>query len=149
MQHHREIQLSILTILVLFLDLTTKHLAQTFLTTPVEILPILQLQLSKNANLAFGIPFPRILTILLSIAAIIFFGNLFVKNVRKESKIGLIAFALILGGALGNLSERIWCGEVIDFISLLSIPNFNLADSALTIGVSLLILFHSKIFKSI
>jgi signal peptidase II len=133
----------------LFLDIFTKFLAKKFLTNPIEILPILWLEFTENSQLAFGIPFPRVLTILLSIAAIIFFLNLFVKNVQKESKIGLIAFALILGGALGNLGERILFGKVIDFISLLDIPNFNLADTALTIGIILLIIFHPKIFNKV
>ena len=58
-------------------------------------------------------------------------------------------FALLLGGAFGNLTERIFFKKVTDFISLSIIPNFNLADAALTIGVALLIIFHSKIFKKI
>jgi signal peptidase II len=54
-----------------------------------------------------------------------------------------------LGGAIGNLGERIFFGQVTDFIALLTIPNFNLADTALTIGVILLIIFHSKIFTKV
>ena len=106
---------------------------------------ILKLEFVENHNLAFGIPFPKILTILLSILVIIFFGNFFLKNVNEKSKLGLLAFALILGGALGNLGERILFGKVTDFIALLGIPNFNLADAALTIGVILIILFHRRI----
>jgi signal peptidase II len=134
---------------IVFFDVVSKYLVQKFLFTPVEVLPILKLELTKNPNLAFGIPFPRVLTILLSVLAIIFFGNLFVKNVKKNSKIGLAAFGLILGGAIGNLGERIFFGQVTDFIALLTIPNFNLADTALTIGVILLIIFHSKIFTKV
>ncbi|MFH1546532.1 MAG: signal peptidase II, partial [Patescibacteria group bacterium] len=40
-------------------------------------------------------------------------------------------------------------GRVTDFISLSIIPNFNLADAALTIGITLLIIFHRRIFKKI
>lgn len=134
---------------IVFLDVVSKYLIRKLLLTPTEILPILKLEFTENPNLAFGIPFPRILTILLSILAIIFFGNLFVKNVQKNSKIGTVAFGLILGGAIGNLGERIIFGQVTDFIALLTIPNFNLADTALTIGVILLIIFHSKIFKQV
>ena len=135
--------------LVTFFDVFSKFLAQKFLAKSIEILPILKLELAENSQLAFGIPFPRILIILLSIAAIIFFGNLFAKSVQKESKLGTITFALILGGALGNLGERILFGKVTDFISFLIIPNFNLADASLTIGVTLIILFHYKIFTKI
>ncbi|MCK5472357.1 signal peptidase II [Candidatus Gracilibacteria bacterium] len=137
--------------LIAFFDFFTKFLAQSSLTPaqPIKILPFLKLELTQNSSLAFGIPFPRGLIILLSVAAIIFLGNLFVKNVKKESKIGIVAFALLLGGAFGNLMERILFGKVTDFISLSIIPNFNFADTALTIGVALLIIFHHRVFEKI
>ncbi|MFH1546322.1 MAG: signal peptidase II [Patescibacteria group bacterium] len=137
--------------LVASFDFFVKFLAQKFLVPaqPIEIFPFLKLEFTQNSNLAFGIPFPRSLVILLSVAAIIFLGNLFVKNMKKESKIGVVAFALLLGGAFGNLTERIFFGRVTDFISLSIIPNFNLADAALTIGITLLIIFHRRIFKKI
>jgi len=137
--------------LIALLDFFGKFLAQSFLipAQPIKILPFLKLELTQNSNLAFGIPFPRGLIILLSVAAIIFLGNLFVKNVKKKSKIGMVAFALLLGGAFGNLMERILFGKVTDFISLSIIPNFNFADAALTIGVALLIIFHHRIFEKI
>ncbi len=119
---------------------------QKYLVAPIELLPFLKFELTENTRLAFGIDFPRVLIILLSIFAIAFLGNIFVKNVRKHSKIGRVAFVLIFGGALGNLGERIVFGRVTDFVALSIIPNFNLADAALTIGVAILILGNSKIF---
>ena len=50
------------------------------------------------------------------------------------------AFALILGGAVGNLIDRLWHGHVVDFIDVRVWPVFNIADSAITIGVVLLLL---------
>lgn len=131
---------------ILFFDIFTKICVQKNLLTPIEILPFLKLEFAENSNLAFGIEFPRILIILLSIFALFLIGNIFVKNVRKSSKIGVFAFALIFGGAIGNLSERIIFGRVTDFVALSIIPNFNLADAALTTGVAILVLFYSKIF---
>lgn len=131
---------------ILFFDILTKFFAQKYIVAPIELLPFLKLELTENVNLAFGIHFPRVLIILLSIFAIAFLGNIFVKNVRKHSKIGLVAFILIFGGAFGNLSERIIFGRVTDFVVLSIIPNFNLADSALTIGVAILIFFSRQIF---
>ena len=50
-----------------------------------------------------------------------------------------VALSLILGGAMGNLIDRVWFGSVIDFIDLRVWPVFNLADSAITVGVILLL----------
>ena len=131
----------------IFVDLLTKFFVQNYLLTPLKIFPFLSLKLTENPNLAFGIAFPRFLIIAFSIFALLLIGNIFVKNVRKNSKIGALAFALIFGGAITNLGERIFLGHVTDFISLSIIPNFNVADTALTFGVALIIIFHSNIFK--
>jgi signal peptidase II len=50
-----------------------------------------------------------------------------------------LALALMLGGALGNLIDRVTRGEVVDFIKVPQWPAFNVADSAITIGVTLLL----------
>ncbi len=58
----------------------------------------------------------------------------------------LVALALVLGGALGNLVDRLvrspgfLRGEVVDFVGVRSFPTFNLADSAITIGAVLLLI---------
>ncbi len=51
----------------------------------------------------------------------------------------LIALSLVIGGALGNVIDRILIGAVIDFISIGPFPSFNLADSAVTVGMILII----------
>jgi len=65
------------------------------------------------------------------------------KLTRYEKKITLVSLSLILGGAVGNMIDRLRLGEVIDFILLhyydLHWPAFNVADSAISIGVVLLI----------
>jgi signal peptidase II len=62
-----------------------------------------------------------------------------------------LAFALILGGAVGNLIDRLWLGRVIDFldafIGTLHWPAFNVADSAITIGIS--IFAYHLLFKKL
>lgn len=50
-----------------------------------------------------------------------------------------VGLALMLGGAVGNLIDRVYAGEVVDFISVWHWPAFNVADSAITIGVLLLL----------
>lgn len=65
---------------------------------------------------------------------------------RAETRLGLAALGLILGGAVGNLADRIFkaegsplSGSVTDFIDFSFWPTFNLADSAITVGVVLLL----------
>ncbi len=66
----------------------------------------------------------------------------------REIDINSIAFALILAGAAGNLIDRAMRGQVIDFIRVhyydLNYPVFNIADSAITVGVTLVILASLK-----
>ena len=69
------------------------------------------------------------------------------REVARKSRLSAVGFGLILGGALGNLIDRIWQGYVTDFLDLGSpirflqtFPVFNIADSALTVGVVLMML---------
>ena len=62
------------------------------------------------------------------------------------------SLALILGGAVGNVIDRVWHGYVVDFIQLhyanLFFPSFNIADSAITVGAGLLILDELRRVRS-
>ncbi|MFH0834032.1 MAG: signal peptidase II [Patescibacteria group bacterium] len=129
------------------LDLLVKFLVRKYLVVPIQILPFFKLEFVENPHLAFGFELGQIWIVLFSFVALLLLGNIFVKNVRKSSKIGAFAFGLIFGGALANLGERIFFSRVTDFIALAPIPNFNLADAALSIGVATLVLFYSKIFQ--
>jgi signal peptidase II len=66
------------------------------------------------------------------------------KNIRSDLTAFIVSLSLILGGALGNFVDRLRMGEVIDFIDIhwyqTHWPAFNVADSAITIGVVLLFL---------
>ncbi len=66
------------------------------------------------------------------------------KNLRSEQTSLTVSLSLILGGAIGNLIDRLRLGEVIDFIDLhwydIHWPAFNIADSAITLGVCLLLI---------
>lgn len=63
---------------------------------------------------------------------------------QEKSKISIAGFALILSGAAGNLIDRIYIGKVVDFLdfyySTYHFPAFNVADSCITIGVTLIII---------
>ncbi len=69
---------------------------------------------------------------------------LFICLWKVQSKIESISYGLIIGGAIGNIVDRIYHGAVIDFLHFhllnYSFPVFNIADSAITIGVGLILL---------
>jgi len=130
----------IIVLIILSLDQLTKFLATQNLlynqSIPV-IKGIFHITLIRNRGAAFGILKNQIdLFIITSIVAII----LIYLNLRenKHRKLYTVSLSLILAGALGNLIDRLFLGYVIDFLDFLIWPVFNLADSAITIGVILL-----------
>jgi signal peptidase II len=133
----------LISIIVVALDQITKYLALTYINPydSFKILPFLHLVLVTNKGAAFGM-FKHIgssFFIAASVIAIIFVIYLLIRG--KEDHLGL---SLILGGAIGNIIDRILYGSVVDFIDL-SIgkyhwPAFNIADSALSVGVTIILL---------
>ncbi len=139
-----------LALVVVVLDQLTKGLAQQHLLygRPVEILPVLNFTLYYNTGAAFSFlddagGWQRYF---FSVIAIVISGVLAVWLYRLRGAQSLLAasLALILGGALGNLWDRLVLGHVVDFISVhygnSYFPAFNIADSAITVGAALMIL---------
>ena len=129
---------------VFALDQATKQWATATLRDrpPVEIVgTLVQLTYTRNSGVAFGLGagthFPFYLFSVAAAAVILW---LFLRGrVRRRSH--QIALALVLGVALGNLVDRVTTGLVVDFILLSwkqwDFPVFNVADSAVTVGVLL------------
>jgi signal peptidase II len=113
-----------------------------------ESLPIIRdyfhMTLVHNTGIAFGLfKNQGIVFIIIPVIAIILLGyNIYYykNNDENLSRLYIVAFSLILGGAIGNLIDRILFGYVIDFIDLRVWPVFNLADSAITIGALIIAL---------
>lgn len=136
-----------LAVAVLALDQITKFVALARLPpgSPVPVVDgFLALTLVLNPGLAFGIfsaNSPRWLAAVLSLGAL---SVLVLFSLRMLSSGGLsgLALGLIFGGAVGNLIDRARFGAVVDFIDVswrgFHWPAFNVADSAITIGVGLL-----------
>jgi signal peptidase II len=103
-----------------------------------------ELRLSRNPGGAFSL-FQRF-TPILALFAIVVAVVLARAILRTDDKLMVVALALVLGGALGNLTDRIarspgfLRGHVVDFVSVGRFPSFNVADSAITIGAVLLVL---------
>ena len=99
----------------------------------------LSLEYVENRGAAFGL-FSGAGPILLVAAMVMLLVLAWsVLNSPEQSMFHIVAFGLILGGALGNLLDRVRHGFVVDFISVGWWPNFNLADSAICVGVLLML----------
>jgi len=104
---------------------------------------------SRNPGLAFGIlsdsasTGTRVILILGSIAVIAALAWLLVTS-KSGGTVGVAGLALLLGGATGNVTDRIVHGAVTDFFEVwfgtYRYPAFNVADSAITIGAALILL---------
>ncbi len=138
-----------LALLVLVLDQVSKQLALTWLeyAQPVTLLPVFDLTLLYNRGAAFSFLAGQSgwQRWFFSLIAILVGGYLlhWLSRTPKTERLLSIALVLVLGGAIGNLIDRLWLGYVVDFISLhwrqYYYPAFNLADSAITLGAALLL----------
>lgn len=127
-------------VILIFLDLITKYWANIKLVNqPIIISDYFQLLLSHNQYIAFSIPVPRWAQLFFSFILLLFLGYYVLQN-QPLHKLFNYGSCLIFGGALGNLYERIFKGEVTDFIAFAFWPSFNLADSFITIGALLIII---------
>ena len=138
-----------LSLLVIVLDQATKYLAETLLVMhqPVPVTPSFNLMLTYNTGAAFSFladadGWQR--WFFLGLGALVSMGLvIWLTRLKSQEKWLAVALALILGGAIGNLIDRAWLGQVIDFIQLYYDrwywPAFNIADSAITVGAVLLV----------
>ncbi|KAA0577775.1 signal peptidase II [Azospirillum sp. B21] len=135
-------------VLVMILDQASKWLMLTHILNPPEIIPItsfLNLRLGFNPGVSFGFlgggmagPW------LLSGLAMAIVAGLSVWAARTDSRTEAVAIGAIIGGAIGNVIDRVRQGAVTDFLDLHAFgwhwPTFNMADIGITGGVGLLLL---------
>ncbi|MDV6345676.1 signal peptidase II [Nitrosomonas sp. Is37] len=140
---------------VLVLDLATKYWVESrlFYGQPIPVTSFFNLMLTYNPGAAFSFlsdasGWQRWL--LSGIALITSIVIIFLLHKYAASQLFCLALSFVLGGALGNLWDRITLGHVIDFLDFYlgnyHWPAFNIADSAIFIGAALLIYdsFRSK-----
>lgn len=133
---------------VVAFDLWTKKFAsENFAGNPVQVIgDFFGFTYVENTGGAFSL-FPNGGEII-GVAAIVVTGIVIGAMFRPRAQLEMVALGLVLGGAIGNLvdrfarGERLLDGPVIDWIILWEIPTFNIADSAVTIAV-ILLLFHT------
>jgi len=140
-----------LSIFVILLDQATKAwIASAFaLYDRVELLPVLDITRLHNTGAAFSMlagasGWQRWFFIVLGVVVSLLLMR-WLRRIRTPQQTLLaVGLSLVLGGALGNVIDRVWHGYVIDFIHVhwrdWYFPAFNVADSAITIGAACLIL---------
>lgn len=144
------------TLIVLIADQISKHLTLHFFMNhpmPYKVNDLLNYVLAWNRGVSFSMfhsnsPFTPWILVLVSLA-ICYMIFTWMKN-EKNPKI-VICFGFILGGALGNISDRVLYNAVIDFIDIHyqthHWPAFNVADSAICVGACI-ILFYNVFFTN-
>ncbi|RBP52662.1 signal peptidase II [Arenicella xantha] len=138
-----------LSLIVILVDQLTKYWAEHILgpSGVVEILPVFDLSLAHNTGSAFGMfSGPGItqhlffVTLALIISVVL---TVFIKNLKWFERHLALAYALIIGGAIGNAIDRVIYQYVVDFIHWFyqgwHYPHFNVADMAIFAGAALLI----------
>ena len=140
--------------LVIVIDQATKRVVDTTmqLYQSIELIPCFQLTYLRNQGAAFSFlsgagGWQRWFFIGLAIVASVFIC-FWLKKLDRSQRWEAVAWSLVLGGALGNLIDRILYGYVIDFLDVYvgewHWPAFNVADSAITVGVVMLLLDSFK-----
>ena len=140
-----------LSFFVIVLDQITKAMVMRSLDLydSIELLPVLKLTHLHNTGAAFSMLagasgwqrwFFIALALFVSVALMIW-----LRRIRTpEQTLLAIGLSLVLGGALGNVIDRVWLGHVVDFIlahwGSAEFPAFNVADSAITVGAGCLLL---------
>ena len=146
-----------LALVVVVVDQLTKYIASTSLEMyqPIAVMPMFNWTLMHNPGAAFSFLadqpgwqrwFFAAVAIIVSIVIFVW-----IKRLEQHEKWQAIALALILGGAVGNVIDRIWLGYVVDFIQVYYQqwywPAFNIADSAISIGVVMIIIESIREYK--
>lgn len=133
-----------LALAVIVLDLATKYAASAWLAyaRPVEVLPFFNLTLLHNTGAAFsflaGHPgWQRWFFAAIAVGASIGL-TLWMRRLKRDETLLAASLAMIIGGALGNLYDRLVHGYVVDFLSFHAAgwyyPAFNVADIGITLG---------------
>jgi signal peptidase II len=143
----------LIAVLIVLFDQLTKWIVKSKLNPdlPVEIIPgYLRFSYWENSGVAFGLfnevasswkPYILAAMAIMAVIVIIIYG----RRMPADRKLLQLSLAIMIGGILGNFADRIIRGYVVDFIDFhvrnsFYWPTFNVADSAITIGIALLLI---------
>src|SRR5260221_9298135 len=141
-----------LPIAIVVLDQITKALVRSLvpLSSSVEVVPgFMNLTHVRNSGAAFGFlnaadfPLKTVAITIVALAAIVWVG-VYAAGLARHQLLARLGLALIMGGAAGNLLDRVIVGSVVDFVDVYwrtyHFWAFNVADSAISVGVGIMIL---------
>jgi len=138
----------IISLVILAIDLFTKYIIQKNMV-PYQSIPVIDnifhITYVQNTGAAFSILKGK--TLFFTVVSMIVIAIIVLSLIKLPTKYRAlgIALAMILGGALGNLIDRLRFGYVVDFLDFRVWPVFNVADCAIVLGVIILgylIIFH-------
>lgn len=135
----------------LTIDLVSKFIVKTTTCcSAVFINNFFYLTSQSNRGIAFGIPLAfsfQIISSIVILSMLIYVGIKYILPEKRNSLLNQFLLGIIVGGALGNLINRIALGYVIDFIVIKPFPVFNFADIGITIGLIILFLLSLETLK--
>lgn len=104
--------------------------------------------ISQNTGIAFGLNVGNVWAIVISnIILIGIIAYAAKKELQIKNTLTQFFLAMVLGGGIGNLIDRIFRGSVTDFISIWIYPSFNIADVCISVGILGIIIFFNKVKK--
>jgi signal peptidase II len=136
--------ISIISILIVLLDQLSKYFVRVYVNNPITVIKdMFDIRYTSNTGAGFSILQGN--NVMLIIITLIILGGFiyYYKRIPGDKRV-TIPIGLILGGGIGNLIDRILFGYVIDFIDFKVWPIFNIADSAITVGAIILVVYLVK-----
>jgi signal peptidase II len=137
------VTLCVVAAITLLLDQVTKAVARASIPAAgIPLLPgVFDLTLVRNSGGAFGVMSGR--QLLFIVTTVVVLGGVAAVWIRYRPRELYVATALglVVGGALGNLVDRVLAGQVTDFLYVHLWPVFNVADSAVVVGVGVLVVW--------
>lgn len=129
-------------IIILVLDQLVKHLVSGSMRLG-ESIPVIKdvfhITYVLNPGAAFGMLEHQRWIFILVAAAVLLAAGIFYSRLKQESTLLQAGAGMLLGGAVGNLVDRIQTGLVVDFLDFRVWPVFNIADVAICVGAGILI----------
>ncbi|MBU1019080.1 signal peptidase II [Patescibacteria group bacterium] len=112
-----------------------------------ELMPGVSLIYGENFGIAFGLPVPVWGSILMTLVLLVIGAVAVSKYFDLSKRLNSILVGLVVGGALGNLFDRLIHGFVIDYISIWKWPIFNFADACIVAAAGIILLKSEKLLK--